>query len=169
MNKKQKRREKNNNFIAYGPFLTILFNSIFVIIPMASIWVLVSPEFNNVKIHQATWIILVPLLISIFALLINFLFVYFKIISIRSFNFTIPSIFIFYTIIWFNLAPIEYWIKYIIAPILGIISAIIINIIIGKIEDYLEYKTKANLAKAKQKEIVELKKQIDRPNENEIN
>ncbi|WP_084260951.1 MAG3450 family membrane protein [Mycoplasmopsis felifaucium] len=123
-----------------GPVVTILFISIFLVIPLSTIWILSDPKFGNQIIQSTLWIILGPCLIVFFALIINFICVYFKIINIRSFNFSIPIAFILIILCTFSLIPMPFWIKYIIAPIVGVLLALLSNITIGRIEDKLDAK-----------------------------
>lgn len=137
-----KKSTKANRLISYSPLLTVLFVTLFIIIPMSVVWILVAPEFGNVKISKTLWIILSPVLILTLSIVINIVFVLTKLLNIRSFNFSIPFGIIFSLIIWLCLAQMPFWIKYIIAPIAGILVAIVTNIAVGKIEDKILSKNK---------------------------
>ncbi|MBZ4203908.1 MAG3450 family membrane protein, partial [Mycoplasma tauri] len=118
------KSKKETTILNYGPLLTILMITIFVVIPMTVIWVLSSSIFNNVLIKELKWVIILVLMISIFGILINLLFVYLKIISIRSFNFNIPVIFAFIGLIFSSLYLNEIWQVFLITLSSAIISAI---------------------------------------------
>ncbi|EIN14773.1 Hypothetical protein, predicted transmembrane protein [Mycoplasmopsis agalactiae 14628] len=141
MNKHQKKTN-SQKIVSYSPLITVLFVTIFIIIPLSVVWILSAPEFGNVKITNALWIILIPFLILLISFMLNTILVLVKILNIRSFNFSLPFAFIFSLIIWLSLLPMPFWIKYIIAPIIGILIALVTNIIIGKIEDKIASKSK---------------------------
>lgn len=139
--KKETKRE------SLGPLVITLFISVFIVIPLSAVFIMSAKEFNNQLIKSTLWIVLIPIFISLFAILINWIFVRFKIINLRSFNFSIPTIFIFLGLIYLGLCPMKFWIKYLIAPVIGIFIAVINNIIFGKIEDKLEAKKTENIYK----------------------
>ncbi|TKA59439.1 hypothetical protein MBOVa_3270 [Mycoplasmopsis bovis 8790] len=141
---KSKNSTKANRLISYSPLLTVLFVTLFIIIPLSVVWILVAPEFGNVKITKTLWIILSPVLILTLSLIINIVFVLTKLLNIRSFNFSIPFGIIFSLIIWLCLAQMPFWIKYIIATVVGILIAIVTNIAVGKIEDKILNTNKQN-------------------------
>ncbi|CBH40594.1 MAG3450 family membrane protein [Mycoplasmopsis agalactiae] len=141
---KSKKPTKDSRVISYSPLLTVLFVALFIIIPMSVVWILVAPEFGNVKITKTLWIILSPVLILTLSIVINIVFVLTNLLNIRSFNFSIPFGIIFSLIIWLCLAQMPFWIKYIIAPVVGILVAIVTNIAVGKIEDKILNKNKQN-------------------------
>ncbi|MBZ4195546.1 MAG3450 family membrane protein [Mycoplasma tauri] len=147
------KSKKETTILNYGPLLTILMITIFVVIPMTVIWVLSSSIFNNVLIKELKWVIILVLMISIFGILINLLFVYLKIISIRSFNFNIPVIFAFIGLIFSSLYLNEIWQVFLITLSSAIISAIVINFLIGWVEDLF-------IKKNKQKEELAIKEKL---------
>ncbi|WP_406616814.1 MAG3450 family membrane protein [Mycoplasmopsis adleri] len=135
---KQKNTNKKNKLVSLSPLLIVLFISIFIVIPMTAVWIISAPEFGNQKLTSSLWICLIPCFIGLFAIFMNWLFYFFKILNLRSFNFSVPIIFAFWILIMFILIPMAFWIKYIIAPIVGIVVALICNIVTGKIEDRQE-------------------------------
>ncbi|NLS34371.1 hypothetical protein MAGA7784RS_01175 [Mycoplasma agalactiae] len=141
MNKHHKKTD-SKKIVSYIPLITVLFITIFIIIPLSIIWILSVPEFGNVKITSTLWKVLAPFLILLFSLTLNIILVLVKILNIRCFNFSVPFAFIFSLIIWLTLIPMPFWIKYIIAPVIGILIALVINIIIGKIEDKIASRSK---------------------------
>ncbi|WP_027120455.1 MAG3450 family membrane protein [Mycoplasmopsis lipofaciens] len=130
MNRKEKKQIKS-----YKPLTTILFTIIFVILPMMIIWIFGSNDFQNRKIINDLYVYLIVFIIIFVGTLLNIAFYIFKIISIKSFNINIPLFILFMFIIFSSFSNLNIYIRLIIAIFLIVLFTLLINIIIGKIED----------------------------------
>ncbi|VEU75353.1 Uncharacterised protein [Mycoplasmopsis maculosa] len=142
MNKKNKKEKIK--IVSYGPLVILFFIFIFCIIPHFIFMIFSVKEFGNQKIENLYLIIFIPLVIFIFSLSIQILFIYFKIINLRSLVFSIPINVFFIIVMLFSLIDMYFYIKYIIAISITIVSAYPLNVLISKIEDKLSLKKQKN-------------------------
>ncbi|EGV00005.1 hypothetical protein MCSF7_02462 [Mycoplasmopsis columbina SF7] len=136
-NKIQNKKFNNKN-LNLKAFITTLFIILFLIIPFAFVYIFLTNDIGNSLIKE-NWIVSLIALGTIFiALLVNFLLFKFKILSIRSWNFSIPIIFLFSFMIFTSFSNSKYFPLYariILALILVVIITIITNHFVAKKED----------------------------------
>ncbi|MCS4537188.1 MULTISPECIES: MAG3450 family membrane protein [unclassified Mycoplasma] len=126
----------------YAPLRAVFYISFAFVLPLLIIWLIATKDFNNQIITNKNIIIFVPISIFLIATLINVILVKFNILEIKSLNFSIPIGILFLSVILLSLSALTVFWKLLIAIGIVIPMTLIVNIITGKIEDFLENKAK---------------------------
>ncbi|KKB27015.1 hypothetical protein MM26B8_02900 [Mycoplasmopsis meleagridis] len=143
MNNKKIAQEQKRN--PYQAFYNWLFIAIFIILPQAILYIIGTKDLGQILIKPYWLNFFLTYLIGLIALLINILFIYYKFLTLRIVNITVPILCVF----WF-LIPTSYiesyplYARLITVIFITLLSALIVNIIVGKIIDYREIKSRKN-------------------------
>ncbi|WP_029512582.1 MAG3450 family membrane protein [Mycoplasmopsis iners] len=136
MNKKNAKT--NNKKTSYKALYNTLFLSLAVIIPQVLIYILGTKDLQNILIKPMWLVFILTYGIGVLVINANLLLCKFKVLTLRSINFTIPIIMLFWFMI--STAYIDKFPLYgrlIGAVIVTVVFSLITNIIIGKMEDKL--------------------------------
>ncbi|UUD35686.1 hypothetical protein NPA07_02320 [Mycoplasmopsis caviae] len=136
-NKSKEKREVKT----WRPLVNVFFTLLFCVLFPFVWWLFATNDFNNQKVTNLAICISVILIYFFLALGLNILFYYFKILNLRSFNINIPLLCI---ILWVILTSYisNFNIYGRMGASIGIVVSVtlLINFIIGKIEDRVQKK-----------------------------
>ena len=133
------KKKENKKIVSLRPFILTIFLSLFVILPNIIWWLFATPDAKN-QLIKTTWMIYtIPIIWMIFIYGLSSIFVYFKVLSIKSLNWIIPLELVLLTlIISFKINSLYLRIGIIIIVVL--ITAAISNFMINGLLDYFEKK-----------------------------